>query len=105
MASQASMDYRREPRFPAGCRAMARLAVSVEITNASAQGVRGRTVLPLAVGTLLKLTLPGSSERHARVAWVEGEEFGCEFMKPLTGNELRELIEATQHAAPYALSE
>lgn len=84
---------------------MARLAVSVEITNASAQGVRGRTSLPLAVGTLLKLSLPGSSERHARVAWVEDDQFGCEFMKPLTSNELRELVEATANAAPYALSE
>lgn len=104
MASKPMIDNRREPRLPAECRGLARLAVSVEILDASAAGVRGRTALPLATGTLLKLTLPGSAERHARVAWVEGTLFGCEFMKPLNPKELRALVDATANAAPYAMS-
>ncbi len=105
MASKPVTDNRREPRLPAECRGLARLAVSIEILDASAAGVRARTTLPLAAGTLLKLTLPGSAERHARVAWVDGNVFGCEFMKPLSPRELRDLVDATANAAPYAICE
>ncbi|PZQ62850.1 MAG: hypothetical protein DI544_01240 [Sphingomonas taxi] len=103
MASKPLTDNRREPRIPAECRGLARLAVSIEIIDASAAGIRARTALPLAVGTLLKLSLPGNAERHARVAWVDGHAFGCEFMKPLTSRELRDLVDATANAAPYAI--
>ncbi len=105
MAFKPVTDNRREPRLPAECRGLARLAVSIEILDASAAGVRARTTLPLAAGTLLKLTLPGSAERHARVAWVDGNVFGCEFMKPLSPRELRDLVDATANAAPYAICE
>ncbi|WP_294194111.1 PilZ domain-containing protein [uncultured Sphingomonas sp.] len=105
MASKPLIDNRREPRVPAECRGLARLAVSIEIVDASAAGLRARTSLPLVAGTLLKLTLPGSAERHARVAWVDGNVFGCEFMKPLNVKELRDLVDATANAAPYAICE
>lgn len=105
MASTPVIDNRREPRLAAECRALARLAVSIEIVDASAAGLRARTALPLATGTLLKLTLPGSAERHARVAWVDGDIFGCEFMKPLGAKELRDLVDASANAAPYAVCE
>ncbi|KQN92677.1 hypothetical protein ASE95_08355 [Sphingomonas sp. Leaf231] len=105
MASKPLIDNRREPRIPAECRGLARLAVSIEILDASAAGLRARTTLPLATGTLMKLSLPGGSERHARIAWVEGATFGCEFMKPLTPRELRGLVDATANAAPYAICE
>jgi hypothetical protein len=52
---------------------------------------------------LLKLTLPGGAERHARIAWVDDHIFGCEFMKPLNSKELRDLVDATTNAAPYAI--
>lgn len=103
MASKPLIDNRREPRIPAECRGLARLAVSIEILDASPAGLRARTTLPLAAGTLLKLTLPGGAERHARVAWVDDHVFGCEFMKPLNAKELRELVDATANAAPYAI--
>jgi len=103
MASKPVIDNRREPRVPAECRGLARLAVSIEILDASAAGLRARTTLSLAAGTLLKLTLPGGAERHARVAWVDGNLFGCEFMKPLGVRELRDLLDATANAAPYAI--
>lgn len=105
MASKPLIDNRREPRLPAECRGLARLAVSIEILDASAAGLRARTALPLVAGTLLKLTLPGNAERHARVAWVDGNLFGCEFMKPLNARELRDLMDATKNAAPYAMCE
>ncbi len=103
MASKPPIDNRREPRIPAECRGLARLAISIEILDASAAGLRARAGMPLAAGTLLKLTLPGGAERHARIAWVDDHVFGCEFMKPLNAKELRDLIDATANAAPYAI--
>lgn len=105
MASKPVIDNRREPRQRAECRGLVRLAASITIIDASAAGVRARTNLPLGTGTLLKLTLPGAAERHARVAWVDGEVFGCEFMKPLSPRELRDVVDATANAAPYAVAE
>ncbi|MEH3103163.1 MAG: hypothetical protein PGN12_04580 [Sphingomonas phyllosphaerae] len=103
MASKPLIDNRRETRVPAECRGLARLAISIEILDASAAGLRARTAMTLISGTLLKLTLPGGAERHARIAWVDGHIFGCEFMKPLNSKELRDLVDATANAAPYAI--
>ncbi|TCP35923.1 PilZ domain-containing protein [Sphingomonas sp. BK235] len=83
---------------------MARIALSITILDVSANGLRARISLPLAVGTLLKFSLPGSGEHHARIAWRDGEIFGCEFMKPLNSQELRRTVEASSNAAPVAIS-
>lgn len=96
MATRAiSQDNRREPRLAAECKATARIALCVEILDASHRGVRARISVPLPVGTTLKIGLPGGTERHAKIAWSEGELFGCEFMAPLSPAELAKLLAAT----------
>lgn len=104
VASQPATDHRRDPRFSTECRAMARIAVSITILDVSANGLRARISLPLAIGTLLKLSLPGGSEHHARIAWHDDDVFGCEFMKTLNSHELRHVVEASANAAPVAIS-
>jgi hypothetical protein len=104
VASQPDIDNRRDPRFSTECRAMARVAISVTILDVSANGLRARISLPLAVGTLLKFSLPGGSEHHARIAWHDADVFGCEFMKTLNSHELRRVVEASSNAAPVAIS-
>ncbi|MEH3037639.1 MAG: PilZ domain-containing protein [Sphingomonas adhaesiva] len=97
-APASSIDQRRAPRHPVDCRATAKLALSISILDASLLGLRGRASLPLPSGTLLNLTLPGHAARHARVTWAEGDTFGCEFLKPLSHDELRRLTDATNNA-------
>ena len=72
-----------------------RLAMSIEILDASRRGIRGRLPFPIPIGTTLKVAISGGIERHARVAWTEGNVFGCEFMAPLDPRELAVLLETT----------
>ena len=99
-ARRSSNDNRREPRLAVACRATARIALSVEVLDASRSGCRARISMPLPVGTTLKIALPGGTERHARVAWVQEDIFGCEFMAPLGKRELESLVIATPVAQP-----
>lgn len=99
MASQPlPTENRRDPRLSVECRAIARIALSVEILDASAGGVRARITVPLPVGAMLKIGLPGGAERHARIAWARDGVFGCEFMAPLNAAELEQLLAATPQA-------
>lgn len=91
-------DQRRERRLSAECRATARIALSVEVLDASASGLRARISVPLPVGATLKIGLPGGFERHARIAWVDRDVFGCEFIAPLNPHELDAVIAATPSA-------
>lgn len=93
-----SKDSRREKRVSVECRASARIALCVEILDASSMGVRARMSVPLPVGTTLKIGLPGGTERHARVAWAEGGLVGCEFMAPLDHKDLTRLLAGTTPA-------
>lgn len=95
-------DKRRDQRVATECRAIARIALSVEILDASAGGVRARISVPLPVGAVLKMGLPGGTERHARIAWAREGLVGCEFMAPLDARALDRLLAATaqvRHAA------
>lgn len=89
-------DQRREPRVPTSCRASARIALSVDILDGSRMGVRVRSAIALPIGTTLKIGLPGGTERHAKVAWTDGDVFGCEFLAPLKPGELSLLLDAPQ---------
>ena len=103
MASCPQIDeHRREPRVPAHCRATARVALSVEVLNASRNGLQARISIPLPIGTALRMRLPGGLERHARIAWVRGEVFGCEFVAPLAPRELDAVVAATPIAVATA---
>lgn len=98
----AGNDNRREQRRHAECRATAKVSVSVQIIDASTNGLRARMSLTLPVGTMMKIALPGGTERHVRIAWTAGEEIGCEFMAPLKPEELERLLAATAIARPSA---
>lgn len=99
MATRAVFDdQRREQRLPVACRASARIAMSVEVLDASRCGVRARLSLPVPVGTMLRVRLPFGAERHARVAWVGDGLFGCEFVAPLDEGEIVQLLGATPSA-------
>ena len=93
-------DARRAPRSRTECRATARVALSVEVIDASANGIRARMSITLPVGTTLKIGLPGAVQRHARIVWVNDGEIGCEFLAPLSVEELDRLLAATPDARP-----
>lgn len=93
-------DDRRAPRSPVECRATARIALSVEVLDASAHGIRARMSIPLPTGVTLKISLPDGTERHARIVWANDGEIGCEFLAPLTVRELDALLAATPIASP-----
>ncbi|MFT3978799.1 MAG: PilZ domain-containing protein [Sphingomonas bacterium] len=99
-AQSLQRDERRAPRSPVECRATARIALSMELLDASALGVRARMSIPLPVGTTLKISLPGGVERHARIVWVKDREIGCEFLAELNPKELDTLLIATPLASP-----
>ncbi len=98
-----SEEHRRAPRVPVECRAIARIALCVEILDASPCGVRARVSVPLSVGTVLKIALPGGTERHARVAWADQGLVGCEFMAPLDDAGLRKLLDDTGRTSARAI--
>lgn len=93
-------ESRREARAAAECRATARIALSVEVIDASAHGIRARASIALPVGTTLKIGLPGGAERHARIAWTDHDLIGCEFLAPLNHRELDHLLAAAPVAIP-----
>jgi hypothetical protein len=99
LTTETLADHRAKPRVPVQCRASARIAVGIEILDASPNGVRVRMSIPLPAGTVLKLRLPSGGERHARVAWAKDGLFGCEFMAPLDPAELDALMTAGPEGA------
>jgi hypothetical protein len=96
-------DARREGRSPAACKATARLAFALDLKDASHGGVRARCPLPLAVGTTIKIDLPGRIARHARIAWSDGQTVGCEFLSPLSDRELATVLAAAPQVQPFSL--
>lgn len=88
-------DHRRDPRKQVKRRASVRLALSIEILDASRRGIRARLPFPIPIGTTLKIGISEGVERHARVAWTEANVFGCEFIAPLSPRELAALLETT----------
>lgn len=84
-------DARRAARVPTDARGSARLALGIELIDVSALGARLRIATPLPAGTLIRLTLPPTAERHARIAWWDDGVAGCEFLAPLTPRDLATL--------------
>jgi hypothetical protein len=91
LADPTGQDARRAPRHPIGAKGSARIALQIEIIDASEGGVRARLSVPLPVGTLLRITLAGQT-RHARVAWTDGDVTGCEWLAPLERHEMRAVL-------------
>ena len=93
-------DDRRAPRSPVECRATARIALSVEVLDASAHGLRARMSIPLPSGVTLKISLPDGTERHARIVWANDGEIGSAFLAPQPVRDLHALLAATPIASP-----
>lgn len=78
---------RRSPRTPVelmgGMRQSFAAAVSVRILDLSLHGFRVETHLRLEKGQNLWMRLPGLEPRHAKVAWVGHQVYGCLFTEPL----------------------
>lgn len=95
-------EQRREQRQPTRCRATARVALSIELLDASVHGFRARCPLPLPIGSTLRIGMPGGADRHARISWNDGDEFGGEFLAALGASELDKVVEAGAIATPRA---
>jgi hypothetical protein len=91
LADTPARDARRAPRHLIGAKGSARIALQIDVIDASEGGVRARLSVPLPVGALLKITLAGQS-RHARIAWTDGEITGCEWLAPLERHEMRAVL-------------
>lgn len=89
----ATTEERGAPRHVLNVKGSARIAVGIDIVDASASGVRARLSVPLPVGTLINIGLPGNHKRHARVVWSDGDVTGCEFVQPLDSYELVTLLD------------
>lgn len=81
-------EKRVEDRLQTDRRATARLALSVELEDVSARGLRMKCPLRLPAGTMIRFTLPGAIETHARVVWADGEHIGCDLLRNLTVEEV-----------------
>lgn len=98
-AAKTNKDARREERLAINAKGSARLALGIDLIDASSIGVRARMAVDLPIGTLLKIGLPGGPSRHARVAWSREGLTGCEFLAPLDAEELAALFAAPPTAA------
>jgi hypothetical protein len=66
----------------------------VVVEDLSATGVRVPAVTPLAPGALITLGIPGIGMCNARVARVDARGYGCEFLFPLSPDELADALVA-----------
>lgn len=62
--------------------------LSTSMTNISSSGFRARSPMLLAKGEKLIVRFNGRLPRRAQVAWQNGEEIGCRFLKPLSREQL-----------------
>lgn len=74
----------------------------VVVEDLSTTGVRVPAVAELDRGALITLGIPGVGMCNARVARVDDRGYGCEFLFPLSEEELAEALVALP-AAPIAL--
>jgi hypothetical protein len=69
--------------LPVGMRRPGAHSIPVELRDLSTQGFRAEVFQSLSLNDRLWLKLPGVESWEARVAWVRGDEVGCEFLQPL----------------------
>lgn len=77
------LSARRALRVDAGLRQRGASGVGIEVLDLSVSGFRAATHLVLLKGTDVWLRLPGLEPWHARVVWCEGNQVGCQFLRPL----------------------
>jgi hypothetical protein len=68
------------------------LPLSAEVTNISASGFRCRSPMALKKGTKVIVRFQKGMRRRAYIAWQIGEDIGCRLLRPLTTDELAEVM-------------
>jgi hypothetical protein len=69
--------------------------LSSEVTNISASGFRAHSAMAMKKGSKVIVRFENGMRRRAYVAWQIGEDIGCRLLRPLTADELAEVIEGT----------
>jgi hypothetical protein len=69
--------------LPVGLRRSCAHRAAIELRDLSTHGFRAEVFERLTPNERLWLKLPGVEGWEARVAWVHGDEVGCEFLQPL----------------------
>lgn len=59
-------------------------AATALIHNLSERGLLIETTVALAIGEMIHVDLPESKASEARVVWIKGLFFGCEFVEPVS---------------------
>jgi hypothetical protein len=69
--------------LPVGLRRSCSHKAAIELRDLSTHGFRAEVFQRIEPNEKLWLKLPGVEGWEARVAWVRGDEIGCEFVQPL----------------------
>jgi hypothetical protein len=79
---------RCEPRFTVSVAVRMRFsggeAATVQVENLSSWGFGAKGNIEIRPGSLVSLELPDLRPATAKIAWVSGDRFGAEFLKPIT---------------------
>ncbi|MDH7637219.1 PilZ domain-containing protein [Sphingomonas oryzagri] len=68
------------------------LPLSNEVTNISASGFRCHSPMALKKGTKVIVRFHKGMRRRAYIAWQIGEDIGCRLLRPLTADELSDVM-------------
>jgi hypothetical protein len=74
---------RRSTMAASTMRADGSAPIDVVVIDVSATGVRIATSVDLAVGQEISIGLAGAGSTRAFVAWKRGDQYGCQFERPL----------------------
>jgi len=89
-------DRRRASRYdvsvPVDVSTVDGLPLSNEVTNISASGFRCHSPMALRKGTKVIVRFANGRRRRAYIAWQVGEDIGCRLLRPLTADELAEVM-------------
>jgi len=106
IAAQLFRDDRGAERhsvgFDATLRDPDRMPLDVVVEDLSSTGFRVLTSADLAPNAEIGLGLAGIGMQRARVIWRAGNSYGCEFLTPLKGDDLRAALSAPS-SEPVAL--
>jgi len=70
----------------------------VEVVDISPSGVKIESHLTLYPDSYIWLKLPGLEAWQARIAWVDGDQAGCEFARPLHPAVFEQVVAARRAA-------
>jgi hypothetical protein len=74
----------RRPAMAASTmRAHGTTPIDVLVIDVSATGIRIATAIDLEIGQEISIGLAGAGATRAYVAWKSGDQYGCQFEKPL----------------------